>query len=92
MGHNIKFSPKLVGPYIMHKILPHNMSKIIGEKDLERRVVHWNHIKITSSHPWSVPEFENNMGPDTSGTPDSSIVNNDNSETCQYPLRNRVRL
>ena len=79
MGPIFKVSPKFIGPYRIHRILPHNEYEVISEKDLEKWVVHWNHIKITTSDLWFGPELKYiDVGPDISGTRHSS-VNSDSS-------------
>ena len=89
---NFKVSPKFHCPYCIHKILPHNKYEVISEKDLEKWVVHWNYIKITTSDPWSRTELKSvdNEGPgsgDVGGTCENCEAV-DSSGTCQYPLRN----
>ena len=82
LGPNIKVSPKYEGPFRISKILPCNKYEIIGEKDLERLVVHWNHLWLTTSDPWSEPfigpKLEYESGPDATDL--------SRKEVCSYQL------
>ena len=89
-GPNIKVSEKFMGPYRIHKILPHNKFEVISEKDLERWVVHWNHIKLVTSDPWSISELEQHANLEKNVTLDDG--GSEIREPCRYPLRNRGRL
>ena len=58
IGPNYEVSPKFIGPYHIHKIVPQNKYVVIRMNDLEKWVVHSNHMKITASDPWSRTELE----------------------------------
>ena len=57
-GPNFKVSPKFAGPFRINKVLPHNKYEILHETSLEKKVVHWNHLKLTSPDPWTKNDVE----------------------------------
>ena len=90
MGPNYKVSPKYEGPFWISKILPQNKFEITGEGNLEKRISHWNHMKFTTSDPWSRVLDEPDLEDTTERTEPNTTVNGDHSR--QYPLRNRQHL
>ena len=58
-------------------------------------MVDWNHLKLTSSDPWTMNDLEiaNSEREDpVDGEGSQNSRNNEEELTCRYPLRNRVRL
>ena len=90
-GPNYKVSPKFSGPFRINKILPCNKYEVLHETTLVKKVVHWNHLKLTTSTPWTKSEIE--LANKDIDTPVEEVRSqNDEVSTCRYPLRNRVRL
>ena len=85
-GPNVKVSPKFEGPYRVIEILNNNKYKVIGEKDLKERIVHYNNLKIVKCDDnWKNPlQVESESVEDGgSETSDSSGLGN------RYNLRHR---
>ena len=52
-GPNEKISPKFAGPFRVIELLNGNKYKLVKESNFEEKIVHWNHIKVIKTDPWS---------------------------------------
>lgn len=82
-GPNIKVSPKFRGPYRVLEVLKLNKFKLMHEITLKESIVHWNHIKVVHSEPWSSTQLKDLSNKDKI---DNKI---ESSMTPRYNLRRR---
>ena len=94
-GPNYKVSPKFAGPFRINKVLSHNKYEVIHEISLIKKIGHWNHLKVTSSNPWSKNELDlinDEIEDQVDGEGSQNSSNNEEVSSCRYPLRNRIKL
>ena len=86
-GPNVKLSSKFIGPFRVLEILKGNKYKVVDEKTLSERIVHFNHIKLVKG----ASAWLQNDGHEIPTAAGDSAVGDDSQreEGGRYNLRRR---